>query len=226
MLVVTAMSIAFAAPARAASVVSPADGATVSATPTFTFDFAKGFADIELSHTSDIQASGAHAGEFVHRANEVDGFFEDGKLTASDPIDAGAYYWHAQVADDNDPSNPGRVLGPWSALRRMTVKDEPPVFIGWTIGAAYTRHTSSCSARVRLRGKVAWEDNDATPRVALRLTITSGGQLIKTVRLGLNSKDRFDGTVCTRHRKLKITPRIVDRIGQATRGKTHTVHVH
>jgi hypothetical protein len=226
MLVAAAMSVAFAVPATAASVVTPVDGATVSAMPTFTFDFAKGFADIELSRTPAIQATGAHAGQFADRADEVVGFVTGGKLTGPEPIDAGAYYWHASVADDNDPANPAKVLGPWSALRRMTVKDEPPTFIGWIVGAAYTKHTSACHSKVRLRGKVAYDDNDANPRISVRISITSGGKLIKSIKLSLNSDDRFDGTFCSRHRKLKLTPHVVDRIGQATRGPTHTVHVH
>ena len=224
-LISAAMSVAFAAPASAASVVTPVDGATVSATPTFTFDFTKGFADIELSHAPDIQASGAHAGEFVKRDDEVVGFVSGGKLTGPEPIDAGFYYWHAQVSDDNDPNNPASVLGPWSALRRMTVKDQPPDFIGWIVGAALTNHTSACSSRVRLRGKVAYSDNDATPRVTLHVRISSGGHLITIRQLHLNAKDNFDATVCTRHRTLKLSPRLVDRIGHVTRGTPHTVHV-
>jgi hypothetical protein len=226
MLVATALSVVVAAPAGAATVVTPADGATVSALPTFTFDFTKGFADIELSRTPDIQASGSHAGQFADRAAEVSGFVSGAKLTASDPIDGGAYYWHAQVSDDNDPANPTSTLGPWSSLRRITVKDEPPDFIGWIVGAALTKHTSACSSRVRLRGKVAYTDNDATPRVRFRVRVSSGGRLITDRELHLDHKDNFDATLCTRHRRLKITPRLVDRIGQVTRRGSRSLHVH
>lgn len=219
-----AVFLTLAAPAPAASVLTPVDGATVPARPTFTFDFAKGFAGIELSRSAALQASGPSAGEFVDRSDDVIGFVTNGRLKATAPIDAGTYYWHARVAAD-DPSNPARALGPWSALRRMTVADEPPDFLGWTIQAAIAKHNSACSSRVRLRGKVSYEDNDADPRIRFRMRISSGGHLLVTRTVSLNGKDHFDTTFCSRHRKLKVSPQILDKAGHVTKRGSRTIHV-
>lgn len=213
-----AVALATAAPgtAGAQEVRGPDDGATVTSEPVFSFDTSATSASVELSRSSDLRAD---TGRFVDVA------YDDIFVLDHEPrngiarwrlgrIAAGTYYWHASLDINYQP-------GPWSPLRRLTVPDEPPRIEGMTLDAKRLRPIGNC-ARVRLRGKVAWTDNDSDSKGTLVIGLgTSTG----TVSLPLSFAGEFDGVACARGAVSTLAIKLVDRAGQSARGPDRTVIV-
>ena len=215
-------------PAWAADAIAPKDGETVSSRPTFAFDFTNGRADIQLSHSPEVKAAGDDAGAFVDVvADQLALLYmrtpPDGLAPWEGPrLAAGAYFWHVKVRDDGAEPYSGTETG-WGPTRRLIVRDEPVIFEGWTVRAERIRPRPGCRTPLRLRGKVAFDDNDATPRVSLSLVIKAAGRVIKRARPVLDYASRYDGYVCTRHRQVTVSPFLRDRAGQLTPGPQRTV---
>ena len=204
-IVAATLVIASASPAVAQDVRGPDDGATVTSEPVFSFDPATPYARVELSRTADLSADGtfvdaAYTDFFVLDREPRDGIarWRDGRIAA------GTYLWHARVDDASYRS------GPWSPLRRLTVADEPPRFNGMTLDTRRLRPIGRC-ARVRLRGKVAWSDNDTEAKGTLRLSLGTA-----TVAATIDGSDEFSTIACSRGAVSTVRVVLVDRIGQAT----------
>lgn len=218
-----------AQPARAADAIAPRDGETVSSLPTFAFDFVYGTADIELSRAPDVRTDGPEAGSFVdyaagnyallYQRNPPDGL---APWPTSGRLKSGLYYWHVKVRDDGSRDGYGETQ-PYGVVRTLTVRDEPAVLEGWTLRADRLHATERCR-RVRLRGKVAWSDNDDTPKARLTLNVRAGGRTLRW-RQPLDYSGGFDTIICTRATRLAVTPKVVDRIGQVTAAASRTVDV-
>lgn len=140
----------------------------------------------------------------------------DGLGVTTRRVSAGSWFWHARTRNDDLP---GFAVdeGPWGQVRRMVVADEAPLFEGWTLRAQRLRARGSCR-RVRLRGKIAWSDNDDTPHTIVRLSVRGGGRAI-TVPLGVNEYDSsFDRVICAPRGRLRVTPTVEDESVQQARG--------
>lgn len=214
-----------------ADVLSPVDGATVGARPVFTFENAgpPGSARIEVSRSPDVQTAGRAVGAFVDPTDSAGSFFGDdptlppNALRWNSPgLPAGRYFWHARLEMYDGLDG----LRPWTAVRSMVVADEPPVFAGWTLRAQRLRSRTvrghRCQ-RVRLRGRVAFTDNDRTPRVSLVLRVRRGGRTVDRVRGLLGGTGRYDAIVCAPGRSLLVQPVLVDHAGHVVRGPSRRV---
>ncbi len=128
-------------------------------------------------------------------------------------IAAGIYYWHASIEDA------GYRQRPWSPLRQLVVPDEPPRFEGMTFNAKRLRPIGNC-ARVQLRGRVAWSDNDTDPKGTLRVGLGA-----TTANLPLDSADEYNGVVCARGAVSTAAFSIVDRAGNIGRAPDRAVMI-
>lgn len=221
--------VALAAPvgvARADAPLSPADGAVVESKPTFAFDFTNGVADIELSRSPDVRTAGDNVGAFVDQAAS-----DYALLYARDPrdglapfprrLDSGLYYWHARLR--NDDAGFLVDFGPWTSTMRLTVRDEPIIFEGWTLTAKRLKQRGNCK-RLRLSGTIAYNDNDPTPSARLTLVVRAGGKVVARQRGSASTfgQQQFNRIVCVGHRRVQITPWLRDRAGQLTSGPERT----
>lgn len=215
--------------ASALTITSPVDGEDVSSRPTFTVDGdpARGSLTVEVSKSPDLRTAGDGAGTFVDKADDDIAFFGDDPalpLTAvrwgPSRLNAGTYYWHGLIETYDE-----RPKVPWSPVLKFTVADEPAIFTGWTLRADRLRKRAGCP-RVRLRGAITFEDNDASPQVAAVLTVKGGGRTLKRAKGTLDySGDRFDVTVCTRAAKVSAAVALTDRGGNRTDVPSRTVRV-
>jgi hypothetical protein len=221
-------ALALAAPAPAATVVSPADGETVSSRPEYVFDFVDGAAELEASRSPDVQTSGANAGEFVDadRTGDI-------TLRPSDPLpghytanvfNSGIWYWHGKLRDDAAAEFGYGDWTPWSEVRTMRVPDEPAKLSGYTLSVRRAEPAPEC-AIVRLAGKVAWTDNDDKPEATFTLVVTGAdGTDVAAPEITLDD-DRYSFSVCTARTRLTVMPQLTDRVGQVTQGESRTVEV-
>lgn len=222
--------------ARAASVVLPADGATVSSRPAFVFDFARGYSLIELSRTPDVRTDGASVGAFVDPAVDTDLFIGPSELapnqlpglalwSSTSRLSAGPYFWHVKPSPEDDPLT----SFPWGPTTTLIVRDEPIVFEGWTLkkrrvsarACAALNKKRSRAARYRyaydLSGRFAWSDNAEFPSGRWELTLNNGPRRIR-ITGGLSSIGTFAGAICTNQRRAVVTPTLVDSAGQRSPG--------
>ena len=227
-----AVSVLLLAPVSAASaattMVSPEDGESVSASPTFVFGgtVTPDYIEIETSQSPDTLTAGEDAGQFVARENFAPWFVPS---TQALPISAkwdwrlpaGRLYWHglAEVWGEGQKT--------WSPVRTIYVADEPAILSGWTLRADRIGPREGCARPVRLRGVIRWLDNDRKPRVKATLVVRAAGRLVGRAHLGTRTDDyTFDLAACTRARKLTVTPFLFDRGGSETRGVARSVTVH
>jgi hypothetical protein len=156
-LVVCALSAA--AVSRAAIPVAPADGAKVGSTPTFTWGPGPGedANQIELSPRSAL----AEDGSFVNDPRELKAQLDDAQTSytvpASQPLTAGAWYWHVEMINfDFDPC-----CSRWTDVRRVVVQDAPIRLTSFEIG--FIRGLDQLVLRI------AYNDNSADLRARYRL---------------------------------------------------------
>jgi hypothetical protein len=217
LVVFVTVAIASVAPNTAAAqdVRGPDDGATVTSEPVFSFDPAATYASVELSRSVDVRADtgtfvdAAYSDAFIFDREPRDGVarWRQGRVAA------GTYFWHASIEDADYRQRP------WSPLRRFVVPDEPPRFEGMTINAKRLRPIGNC-ARVQLRGRVAWSDNDTDPMGTLRVGLGA-----TTVHLPLDSADEYDDVVCARGAVSTAAFAIVDRAGNIVRAPDRAVMI-
>lgn len=204
--------LALASPAAAADVVEPQSGATVSSRPSLTFDFARGSALVEFSRSPETKLAGDDVGAFVEQyASDfiiVGGDAAEGPPYVFTPIfparlAAGRYYWHVKADDDADDSQEGGAPPvTWGPLRTIVVADEPAVIEGWTARVQRLRPRGKrCRTRLRIRGTIAWSDNDDTAIADYTVRLRAGGRVLGRVRGRFGVFDRtYDGVVCSRRR--------------------------
>jgi hypothetical protein len=219
--IVLALLLVLPSGAPAATVLAPRDGDTVPAEPMFTYDFLQGTAEVELSRSPDLLTSGPAVGSFVDiAASEFAVLYLheplDGVLRFTQPVNAGRYFWHTRMRDDGAVPGSGTDT-PWTQVATLDVADEPAVLEGWTL-QTQRLHTIAGCRRLRLRGKIAWHDNDPHPDVRLVMAVRRNGSTITKARQQLDYFGRYDVTVCARGPGLSIAPRLEDRIGQVTVG--------
>jgi hypothetical protein len=219
-----------ATPAHGATVISPADGDTVSAHPTFAFDFLNGVAEIELSRSSDTLTAGSDQGGFVDTAytqfsvlyvrSPLDGLAP----WTGRPIDAGRYYWHVKTRDDGADTGSGAET-PWQPTKTLDVLDEPAVFEGWTLQTQRLARQGTCTRRLRLSGKIAWSDNGPGFNMDYSIRLTAGGRTIANVRGNLSTT--YANVVClkTTATKIMAAPFLRDQGDHVTRGTSRTIRV-
>lgn len=217
---VVAYVLTTASPAFGLAVVSPTDGDAVPSRPTFTLDAeAQGASlTVEVARTSELLTAGYRTGWFVDPVESNIGFFDRPPLNAlqwdTGRLPAGKYFWRSLIKTYDE--NPVSV---WSAVQTFYVEDEPPIIEGWTLRAERLRRRPTCRDTLwRLRGRVAYTDNDRTPRVRLALLLRHPA-VTRTLRAPLDYGDRFDVLVCTRKTRITVTPVLTDRVGQAVRGQ-------
>ena len=204
------------AAASAADAVSPHDGETVGSRPQFAFNFADGFASVELSHSADVKTAGDDVGAFVERdAGDFlrigpDDFAPGVAAPWTAPrINAGRYYWHAK-ADDYADDFTATAPDTWGPTRTLIVRDEAIVFEGWTARARRGRTRGGCT-RVLVEGKIVWSDNAASPTARYSVRLAAGGRTVKRLAGAFDQFDeRFAGVVCTRASRLTLTPSLRD----------------
>lgn len=206
----------FAAPALADDAIAPVDGAVVGSRPIFAFDFLYGTAEVELSRSPDLKASGPEVGAFVSR---VIGDFQllyareppDGLMPFAYRIEAGRYFWHTKVRNDGGPDGFG-TEGPWGPVRTLTVRDEPIAIEGWTARKNRLRQIGSCK-RLRIRGTIAFNDNDRAPQVQVQVVVRNvAGRILGRISgSALFGSASYDGIICTAATKVRLTPYLRDR---------------
>jgi hypothetical protein len=220
---VAAGSLLLTAAARAADVISPADGTTVSSRPDFTVDYPQGTLAVELATTPETLTVGDHVGQFVEPARTnfmligtVGGPPGVAQWGLSPRLNAGHYFWHVQPNDYATEAARGFIAPPWGATRTLTVRDEPIVFEGWTLRARRTSR-SACKPRFRrayqLTGTIVWSDNTAAPAARYAITLRNGAS--KAVLKGnlAASPGRFTNVVCTNHTAAAVTVTLRDQAG-------------
>ncbi len=215
------------ASAQAASVVSPANGATVDAKPTFQFDFFDGSVDVELSALPDVMTAGRHAGSFVDPSagdffilrpgDPLPGQAVWGQL----PLNAGRYYWHVKTSNYDDVLPTG-TDGLWQPTMTLTVRDEPIVFEGWTFTARRIRTKKRCRTEVAVLGKLVYTDNvdDSNRGARYSITVKAGRKTVGQLHgsLGADSSGDYAGIVCTKAAKLSATATLRDAAGHVSPG--------
>jgi hypothetical protein len=224
------------AAALAADAVSPRDGETVGSRPQFTFDFADGFASVELSHSRDVKTAGDDVGAFVEReAGDFLSIGPDdfapgfaGPWTAP-RINAGRYYWHAK-ADDYADDFTATAPDTWGPTRTLIVRDEAIVFEGWTARARRGRTRGGCTrggcTRVLVEGKIVWSDNAASPTARYSVRVAAGGRTVKRLTGTFDQFDeRFASVVCTRATRLTLTPSLRDTARHLSVGPVRQLRV-
>lgn len=229
MFAVSVLLLAVVPAAGATTMLAPEDGESVGSRPTFVFGGTAlpGSIEVETSRSPDTLTAGDDAGKFVDRENYALGFIESTRVlpisaTPDWRLKAGRVYWHALADLFSDSSE--KVA--WSPVRSFYVEDEPAILSGWTLRADRIRARNGCAHPVRLRGVIRWEDNDRKPRVRATLVVRANGRLVRRARLGVLTDDyTFDGFVCTRARKLTVTPYLFDRSDFETRGAARSVSV-
>lgn len=219
-----------ASSAAAATVIYPADGATVGSQPTFAFDFVNGKAEVELSRTADVKTSGDAAGAFVSPDGSLFSLLytrepRDGLApwaTDGSPrrILAGRYFWHVKVRDDG-PEDFGGTETPWQRTMTLTVRDEPVIFEGWTFRARKLRATTSCRNRVRVSGTIAWSDNAQKPTARFVVRVLGTGPSAKiTGRFSDEFERTYARTVCVRGSTLRARAALTDTAGHTSPGES------
>jgi hypothetical protein len=212
--IVLLAALMLAVPAQAADVISPRDGETVGSKPRFTVDFAEGRASVELSKSASVKTAGDDVGAFVDVAAEdflligpAWGYPAGVAEPWSRAINAGRYFWHAELRDYASDAPAA-----WTPVRTLTVRDEPAVFEGWTASAVRGRKIEGCS-RTLVQGRIAWSDNAARPEVRYTVNVSANGKRIGQIKgeLGpFESPGRFGKVLCTASSKLKLTVQLRD----------------
>lgn len=206
-----------ASTAHAAQILSPRSGDTVGAFPTFTFDFAEGRAEVEYATTPEIKASD---GSFVDPTSSDFFLVRNGRASQSNRLLAGQRYWHIRMGSDVEEDAGAPYLGPWSPVMTITVRDEPAVFDGWTFSAKRLRGNRLCPSVLRLRGVIAWQDNDRATKIRAWISLLKGSRSVSRAEQLVASDGRFNAILCTRRpiRFDRVVARIIDRAGHVTRG--------
>jgi hypothetical protein len=216
------------APAYAADVLSPADGATVPSRPDFLVDYTQGTLEVELAHTPDVLTAGDQAGQFVEPVRMrfmlvgVGGQSPGVALWGQSPgLTAGRYFWHARPNDYATEIARGFVPYPWGSTRTLVVRDEPIVFEGWTLRAhrvARSRCAKRFKAAFRVTGTIAWSDNAEHPKAGYAITLRSGPTRAVLRGSLTTSPGGFSHLVCTNHTAARATVALRDAAGQVTAG--------
>ena len=220
-LIVAAFLFSFlAASANAATVISPADDETVSATPAITLGEVPSYINYEFSRTPDLMQAGPDAGQFVDPAEqEFLAFPKDGVVAYEGlPLKAGPYFFHVQDGDSRE----------WTPVIRVIVRDEVPVFAGWTISARRIANRKSCKKRrVALSGKVRYIDNaEDDEELRVGLPVSAGGTRVgRIAAVGQSGTASLAGVVCTSSRRLTVGLSLRDVAGHITRGPSRVVAV-
>ena len=211
--------LAAAAPASAA-LTSPHDGETISSRPTFTFDFAEGYAAIELADEPDVMTAGDDAGAFVDPEHTIFDSVRDGALenTWIFPVPAGSYYLHSRESPDDGPR------GGWSPTIRVIVRDEPPQFHGWTAKARRVKRTKRCARRLKVWGVLRYGDNSKREDIRYTVAVSAGGRTLGRSRgRDTHGSANYRTIVCTRATALDLTATLRDPAGQQASGPPRTL---
>lgn len=217
--------------AIAGDVISPSSGATVGSRPNFVFNFTNGVGEVELSRAADVKSSGSDVGAFVDAEASLYSLLytrspRDGVAPWDNysPLNSGSYFWHVKTRDDGDDTGPS-VYTNWGPTKTLTVRDEPPVFEGWTMKVRKGKNDRRHKCRVlRLAGKVAASDNDENTKLTLILKIKNkSGKL--TLKRRLDYSQRYRQAFCLQQKSATVTAYIRDRSGNLTKdaGKPRTV---
>ncbi len=218
---------------QAATAISPANGATVSSTPGFQFDFLYGTANIELSKQPDVTTAGDDVGSFVDpertrflslSSDAVNGL---ASWPNESPLIAGRYYWHIKTRDDGSELGVG-VQGPWQPTMTLTVRDEPIVFEGWTLTAHRIRATRTCKTLVGIYGKFKFSDNVDALKLSARYSIAlkASNKVVGRITGSTDWGEGYSGVICTKATKFTASPTLRDPAGHVTPGTAKAVRVH
>lgn len=216
--------------ASGADAVEPRDGDTVASRPTFAFDFVRGNAYVEVARNAEVKTAGDDIGAFVDpyasASFTIGGEYSDGPPFVMEPVyperlAAGPYYWHVRADDYGDDGEGGGPAPAWSSTRRFTVRDEPPIFEGWTSQATKLKRAErGCGSTLRLRGRVVFTDNQrGTQEATLVLRVRSGGRTFRLREALSEYSTTYDVRVCTRGKALDVSPSVRDPGGQVARGE-------
>jgi hypothetical protein len=148
-----------AAAARGAIPVAPPDGAKVSSTPTFAWGPApnEDASQIELSPNRALADDGSFVDDPGKRKAQLDDTQTSYTVAPSDPLVAGTWYWHVEMANFNlDPC-----CSRWTDVRRVVVRDAPIRLSSFKLGflrrldelvlrIGYSDNSADLGARYRL----------------------------------------------------------------------------
>lgn len=157
----------------------------------------RGHAYVELARTPDVLTADDRAGAFIEPVRDNFMFVRPPFIAAwglAPTLNAGTHYWQAKAKGYATEAERGFVT-PWTPVRVLRVRDEPPIVEGWTLRARRATR-AGCARRYRraylLSGTIAWQDNSepATAGYTLTLSHAGGGR----VRLTGSLVRRGDGS--------------------------------
>jgi hypothetical protein len=206
--------------ARAATVLFPSNGETISSMPSIVVSDVPSYINYEFSQAPDLMQVGPDAGSFVDAVEqEFLGFPKEGVVAYdSPPLKPGAYFFHAQDGDSRA----------WSPVIRVVVRDEVPVFAGWTVAARRAKSSRPCKqTRVALSGTVRYLDNASDgEELRLGLPVSAGGSRVgRITATGSGGRATFSGVVCTSSRRLTVGLSLKDEAGHIAAGPSRVVSV-
>ncbi|HEX2085374.1 MAG TPA: hypothetical protein VHF89_06805 [Solirubrobacteraceae bacterium] len=209
-----------AASANAATVIWPADGDTIPATPAITVGEVSSYVNYEFSRTPDLMQAGPDAGQFVDPAKQAFlGFPQDGVVPyEGSPLKPGPHFFHVQDGDSRE----------WTRVIRVIVRDEVPVLAGWSLTARRVASRKSCKKRrVALSGKVRYIDNaEDDEELRVGLPVSAGGARIgRITAVGQSGTADVAGVVCTSSKRLTVGLSLRDAAGHVTIGPSRVVPV-